>query len=347
MNLRTKITSFIEQCNCIGELDKYFWIKQVRICREDYLAEIQEVLLQSEVRLINLELESIQKIKTLLEDTYPDIESDYLPSYMQLFQEFKQVQNELTINQINAIRDQLHNEIPTQRKKHTRSNLVKGAELHAKNILFKSSNPKTFETKQQVIDRIEKIERSVRGFDLVIESETFRYLATITGVNLPRFSDRIIQGYTQLTTLKKDSVKITIQSLSEILHFVFIWDKELSSDIHSDIQNILIPYAIKNIAKSAIIKPNQALLELFHGLYSKERGMEHLLIPYLFYIITKIRLTSLVFTSLIPNLIRALARKEGMKEQSVLSLHSNELRKIAKKSRVGNDILRLVTALTD
>jgi hypothetical protein len=111
MDLKEKIEKFIRYCSSISEFDKYFWISKLDEFDNETLYKIYTTLLRFESKLLDFELNSIGKIKALITDTYPELESKYLPDFQSIYEDFKTVQNELTIDRIQSLRARIQNRL--------------------------------------------------------------------------------------------------------------------------------------------------------------------------------------------------------------------------------------------
>lgn len=106
-NIKQKVINFIKYCNSISEFDKYFWLSKIELLDEPTLHQIYEILLQAESKLLYLELNSISKIRNLLSQSYPTLESKFLPDYNSLMKDYEVTQNELSLEKIKTIRTKL------------------------------------------------------------------------------------------------------------------------------------------------------------------------------------------------------------------------------------------------
>lgn len=107
MEIKKKVKNFIKYCNCISEFDKYFWIDKLDDFDESTLHSIYKILLESENKLLYLELNSIYKIKNLIEESYPSMQKDFLPDYESLMHDYEITQKELSLEKIKDIRVKL------------------------------------------------------------------------------------------------------------------------------------------------------------------------------------------------------------------------------------------------
>lgn len=106
-DIRKKVESFIKYCNSISELDKYFWLSKLEDFDEETLHQIYQILLQSEGKLLFLELNSIGKIKNLISQSYPTLKNSFLPDYQSLMEDYEITQKELSVEKIKDIRAKL------------------------------------------------------------------------------------------------------------------------------------------------------------------------------------------------------------------------------------------------
>jgi hypothetical protein len=105
--IKQKVETFIKYCNCISELDKYFWISKLEKLDESTLHNVYQTLLESESKLLFLELNSIGKIRNLISQSYPTLEKEFLPDYDSLMQDYEITQRELSMEKIKDIRNRL------------------------------------------------------------------------------------------------------------------------------------------------------------------------------------------------------------------------------------------------
>ncbi|MBP9759491.1 hypothetical protein KBD45_07405 [Candidatus Dojkabacteria bacterium] len=106
-DIHQKVEKFIKYCNSISEFDKYFWLSKLDKFEENVLHEIYQILLQSESKLLFLELNSIGKIRDLLSQSYPTLKNEFLPDYQSLMNDYEITQKELSIEKIMDIRTKL------------------------------------------------------------------------------------------------------------------------------------------------------------------------------------------------------------------------------------------------
>lgn len=111
MIIQQKVQNFIKYCNCISEFDKYFWLSKLPNFDEETLIEMYEVLLGAEKELIHVELESIGKVKDLIDNSYPELKEEYLPNYQSLFKDYQTINREMSIDEINKIREEIRQHI--------------------------------------------------------------------------------------------------------------------------------------------------------------------------------------------------------------------------------------------
>lgn len=114
MSIKEKVSKFIQYCSCISEFDKYFWLSKLDSFDEFTLQNIYKSLLKAESKLLDFELNSIGKIKELIVNTYPELQDKYMPDFSSIYQDFKAVQNELTIDRIQSLRARIQNRLAQQ-----------------------------------------------------------------------------------------------------------------------------------------------------------------------------------------------------------------------------------------
>ncbi len=110
-----KVTNFIKYCGCISEFDKYFWLSKVPTLSEEFLTRIYTVLLEAERELLQVELQSVGRIKNLIDASYPELTEDYLPNYFEIFDEFKKIEENVTEANIQNFRKTLNKSIMASR----------------------------------------------------------------------------------------------------------------------------------------------------------------------------------------------------------------------------------------
>lgn len=104
-------------------------------------------------------------------------------------------------------------------------NIIDSAEFKAIKEIDQVSETENIETIGQIIDRIHQINKSMKGFDLVIESKTFRELAGLTGVSMPRLNDRIISSIRVLMKATATTHENSYKTIVNILKKLFEWDE--------------------------------------------------------------------------------------------------------------------------
>lgn len=105
--IKLKVEKFIKYCNCISEFDKHFWLKKIESFDEATLHHVYQILLESESKLLFLELNSIGKIRNLISQSYPTLEKQFLPDYDSLMDDYEITQKELSLEKIKDIRSRL------------------------------------------------------------------------------------------------------------------------------------------------------------------------------------------------------------------------------------------------
>lgn len=121
------------------------------------------------------------------------------------------------------------------------SNLIKSAELKAlKEISDYSELDKGLITKSEVIDRIEDINKSLYGFDLVIESKAFRELISITGATPPQLNDRLVVALETFFVSLEHKESNIIAVIEKTLKRLFEWDPEILERININIVDLKI-----------------------------------------------------------------------------------------------------------
>lgn len=270
------------------------------------------------------------------------------------------------------------------------SNLITTAEIKALDEIEELSDMNKLEMKGQVIERISNINESIRGFDLVIESKTFRELAHITGVTIPHLNDRILQSLELLFNSFNQLPENQITSIDEAIQNITKWDEPIYEkslitlkDLHTyskiktedeiktftidmikkyKFQKDLYGSFIKEIDRESFqIKQNFYLTIPFiegigplisihdsikNEMHSQET-LQDITIGLCKYILNLIGLNSLHLVDLIPSLLRAAVREEGISEDDALKMHSYELKDVAKGTEIGKILLNLAKIIAD
>jgi hypothetical protein len=103
-------------------------------------------------------------------------------------------------------------------------NIIGSAEFKAIKEIENITETEDIETMGQIVSRIHDINKAMKGFDLVIESQTFRELANITGVSIPRLNDRIVSAIKVLLKAASITHENSYNTIVNILQTLFEWD---------------------------------------------------------------------------------------------------------------------------
>ncbi|MBD3363037.1 hypothetical protein GF362_04930 [Candidatus Dojkabacteria bacterium] len=117
-------------------------------------------------------------------------------------------------------------------------NIIESAEIKALQEIEKVSDPGKMEPISQIINRIKKINKSIRGLDLVIESKTFQELANVTRVKLPRLNDRLIFGIKILQKGVSESREDSYQYISKACNKLFEWDQNILFVVNKNLKDL-------------------------------------------------------------------------------------------------------------
>lgn len=95
-------------------------------------------------------------------------------------------------------------------------------------------------TKQEIIDRIKDINKSIALYDLLVESDTFTKLISVTNQQLPKVKDRIYSSvlylYAKLEN-KYDNEEV-IDFIKYATTLIFSWDRELTTQVEENLQDL-------------------------------------------------------------------------------------------------------------
>ncbi|MBP9759492.1 hypothetical protein KBD45_07410 [Candidatus Dojkabacteria bacterium] len=94
-------------------------------------------------------------------------------------------------------------------------------------------------TKKEIIERIKDINKNIAMYDLVIESDTFSKLISVTNQNFPRVKDRIYSATLFLFSKLDDKLNHDeiLENIQHSTTLIFSWDKLLSERILETIED--------------------------------------------------------------------------------------------------------------
>lgn len=111
MDIKIKLKELIEHCESISKFDKYFWLSKLDTFEEETLHRMYKNILRSEKELLSIQVKSINEIKLLIENSYPELKDKYLADIDPIIDDFKAVDNEIDHEQLLWIKNELSKHI--------------------------------------------------------------------------------------------------------------------------------------------------------------------------------------------------------------------------------------------